>query len=98
MKCLRRHRGERIFYAGKAATGQNHLDNPTGFHIHGEINHLAELFILVVFNGHPDEVTGFGRVFQPVLKRRAGHVVSGAILAMGCSVGGILGQCRERQE
>jgi len=39
MQGSRWHRGERIAHAGKSTGGKNHLDDPSGLHIHSEVFH-----------------------------------------------------------
>ena len=65
MQGSRRHRDERIAHAGKFTDGKNHLDDPSGLHIHSEVFHLAEFFVLIIIDRHSNDVGGPGRVVQP---------------------------------
>ena len=98
MQGARRHGGQCITNADESAGGQDHLDDPAGFHIQREVIHFAEFFILVVFDFHADEVAGFGRAVQPVRPLRMGSAFAGVAQTVRFWDGGVLRQRRERQD
>jgi len=91
------HRGERTIHAEKSAAGQNHHDDPSGLHIHGEVVHFAEFFVLIVIDRHADDVGGFGHAIQPFCTC-LGHTLPGGGGFIRVGIDGILGHRRERQE
>src|ERR1022692_4486443 len=98
MQRSRRHSVKRVPYANKPTRGQDYVNNPSRLHIHGQVIYLAQLFILVVFDFHPDEVAGL----LPTARTLGPRSVSQGLVRVFCrarwGVGCFLGQSRERQD
>ena len=98
MQRSRRHSMKRVTYANKPTSGQDYVNNPSRLHIHGQVVHLAQLFILVVFDFHPDEVAGLLRAARPLGPRSVRHGLVGVFCRARSAVVCLLGQCRKRQD
>ena len=98
MQRSRRHSVKRVTYANKPTSGQDYINNPSRLHIHDQVVHLAQLFILVVFDFRPDEVAGLLRAARLLSPRSVSHGLVRVFCRARCTVVCLLGQSRERQD
>jgi hypothetical protein len=99
MQSARWHGRQRIANTDYPAGGNDHLDDAPGFHIHGEVFHLAELFVLIIVDRHSDDVAGFGGTIQPVALLGIWSALPsvGGSIPIRFGIGGVLSQSRAGQ-